>query len=52
MVIFGKPNPYAPNSNFSHAYFCNDVSDLPKKVVHILEQKMRKFFWNGSNEGD
>ena len=26
--------------------------DIPKKVVHILEQKMRIFSWNGSNEGD
>lgn len=26
--------------------------DIPKKVIPILEQKMRIFFWNGSNEGD
>ena len=26
--------------------------DIPKKVVCILEQKMRNFSWNGSNEGD
>lgn len=24
--------------------------EIPKKVIRILERKMRKFFWNGANE--
>ena len=26
--------------------------DIPKKVIKVIGQKMRKFFGNGSNKGD